>query len=109
MRLGYSGFAGICQVSGSLQTGKDTVIESQELFKNASNSKAAIAIGCRFFATLQTAVLRWFVPILVKRLACFNHGIGVFDDFAHHQDIDLLWMFALLYLLFKPRPPQFGS
>jgi len=22
MRLGYSGFAGICQVSGSLQTGK---------------------------------------------------------------------------------------
>lgn len=79
-----------------LAYGKDTVIESQELFKNASNSKAAIAIGCRFFATLQTAVLRWFVPILVKRLACFNHGIGVFDDFAHHQDIDLLWMLALL-------------
>ncbi|MFC2613717.1 MAG: hypothetical protein ACFNX9_10050 [Eikenella corrodens] len=109
MRLGYSGFAGICQVIGSLQTGKDTVIESQELFKNASNSYAAIAIGCRFFATLQTAVLRWFVPILVKRLACFNHGISVFDDFAHHQDIDLLWMFALFYFLFKPRPPQFGS
>ncbi|WP_155733276.1 hypothetical protein, partial [Eikenella corrodens] len=75
--------------------GKDTVIESQELFKNASNSKAAIAICRRFFATLQTAVLRWFVPILVKRLTCFNHGIGVFDDFAHHQDIDLLGMFTL--------------
>ena len=96
-----------CEYVG--MNGKDTVIESQELFKNASNSNEAIAIGCRFFATLQTAVLRWFVPILVKRLTCFNHGIGVFDDFTHHQDIDLLWMFALFYLLFKPRPPQFGS
>ena len=59
--------------------GKDTVIESQELFKSASNSNAAVAIGCRFSATLQTAVLRWFVPILVKRLTCFNHGIA--EDF----------------------------
>ena len=82
-------------IANGAGNGKDTVIESQELFKNASNSYAAVAIGCRFFATLKTAVLRWFVPILVKRLTCFNDGIGVFDDFAHHQDIDLLWMLAL--------------